>query len=116
MHMLTKCIKLLSEKQRDGQYHLVAIALDKSGKVLSTSFNSYRKTHPMQAKYANIAGQPEKHFLHAEIGALVKAKAQVYTLVVARIDKNGKVKNAKPCPICQLAIKAHGVNHVEYSI
>lgn len=108
-------LELLKETERSGQEHLIAFALDKSGKILSKSFNSYTKTHPEQAKYATRAGHPCKTFLHAEIGALVKAKSQVNELVVIRIGRNGLPRNAKPCSVCQLAIEAHGVKKIVHT-
>lgn len=113
--MIDFCIELLKKKKRTGQYHLVALALDKNDNILAKEFNSYTKTHPMQAKYAALAGTPDKIYLHAEIRALVMAKTQVDKLVITRIGRNGKPLNAKPCPICELAIKAHGVRRIEYS-
>lgn len=109
-------VQLLRKKPRTGRYHLVAIALDKSGNIIAKSYNSYLKTHPEQAKYAALAGTPYKCFLHAEMGALIKAKTQVDKLVVVRINRAGEPVNAKPCPICEMAIRAHGVKSVEYSV
>lgn len=113
--MIDYGISLLRKTQRTGKYHLIAIALNKQGHILSKALNSYTQTHPKQAKYAALAGLPEKHYLHAEIAAIVKAKVQVDKLVIVRIGKNGQPMNAKPCPICELAIKAHGIRSIEYS-
>jgi len=93
---------------------VVAFAL-KAGRVVSIGVNSYRKTHPRQAHYARIVGQPRKEFLHAEIAALVRAKTAVDTLVVLRFDKEGNPALAKPCAICQLAIAAAGITNVVHT-
>lgn len=95
---------------------ITATITDKRGRVLSIGQNSYRKTHTMQAKWANRAGQPEKQFLHAEIAALVKCRGVPFKIKIERKDKAGNYKLAKPCPICELAIREAGIKFVEYSI
>lgn len=90
-----------------------ALLLSK-GKIVSTGVN-VRKTHPTQAKWAEIAGLPEKVYLHAEMAALVRCREQVDTIVVARVNRQGKLRNAKPCPICRLAIMEAGITQVCYT-
>ena len=93
-----------------------AVLLNKS-KVIVTATNLETKSHPMQAKFAERVGLREKIFLHAEIAALVKCREECDTIVVARIGgHSGKeLRNAKPCPICDLALKEAGVEHVYYT-
>jgi tRNA(Arg) A34 adenosine deaminase TadA len=69
----------------------------------------------MQAKFAERVGLHEKIFLHAEIAALVKCREECDTIVVARVNPQGNIRMAKPCPICDLALKEAGVNHVYYT-
>lgn len=83
--------------------------------MLAIGFNSYEKTHPLQARAAAKANQPGKIFLHAEIAALVKARGMVYSLSVARITKDGKAALAEPCPVCRLAMKEAGVKRIEWT-
>jgi hypothetical protein len=40
---------------------------------------------------------------------------QIHKIVISRIGKNHKALNAKPCPICQEAIKAYGIPFVSYT-
>jgi deoxycytidylate deaminase len=94
---------------------MVALALNKKGKIISIGYNSYSKTHPHQAKYAIKCGQPKKIWLHAEVAALIKAKESVDKIVVVRVLRDGSVANATPCPVCAMAIKAAGVRKIEYS-
>ena len=65
--------------------NMTAIIYDKRGKVISVGQNSYVKTHPLQAKYAAIAGMPDRQFLHAEIHAIVKCKdlTRAYKTIVS---------------------------------
>ena len=104
---------------------LTAQCYDRKGRLLSTATNSYKKTHPLQAYFAEKAGHPAKVYLHAEIAAIIKASAslgrepgdkQIYKIVITRFNpKTHKALNAKPCPICQEAIKAFGIPHVSYT-
>jgi len=97
------------------KHKLTALAFDKKGRLLSVGTNSYVKTHPVQAKYAALANEGYKIYLHAEINALIKARSKVHRLVISRIGKDGKFKPSKPCAICQLAIEDFGVSVVEYT-
>ena len=93
---------------------LTAVALDKRGRVLSVGRNSYLKTHPVQAKYAKAAGQGDRIYLHAEMAALIRAKAKVHSLVVTRHYSNGSGACSEPCAICMKAIKDYGVRKLSY--
>jgi len=77
--------------------------------------NLESKSHPLQASFAIRAGFPEKIYLHAEIAALIKCKEDVDTIVVARVNNQGKLRMAKPCPICTLALKEAGITNVHYT-
>lgn len=99
------------------RFDITAIIYDKRGKVLSIGKNSYVKTHPYQAKCAREVGLPDKQFLHAEIHAIVRCKRldKAHRIVVMRFDKEGGEKNAKPCPVCESAIRAAGIKVVEHT-
>jgi tRNA(Arg) A34 adenosine deaminase TadA len=100
-------------KQR---YSVVAICYDRKGKVLSVGRNSYTKTHPIQAHFARKVGHPAKHFLHAEVDAILKARGKsIAKIQVVRYDKDGQPALSKPCLICQEAIKAFGIQIVEHT-
>lgn len=98
------------------KHEITATIFDKKGRVLSVGKNSYTKTHPYQAEMARVAGQPEKQFLHAEIDALIRCRGEPYKIKVERVNKKGKYMLAKPCSICELAIKRAGVKFIEFSI
>ena len=78
--------------------------------------NLYDSTHPLQAHFASKAGKPESIYLHAELNAIIRSRKQGHTIIVVRVDKQGNLRMAKPCPICQLAIKSAGIKEVIYSI
>ncbi len=98
------------------KFHIKATIFDRKGKILAEGQNSYIKSHPMQAKYANKCGYEDKIFLHAEISALVKCKSQGHSMRIERYNRKGEPLLAKPCPICELAIKEHGIKEISYTV
>lgn len=98
------------------RYRVIARALDKKGRVLSTRCNSYTQTHPVQKGFAIKVGRPQGEYLHAEVATMLAARgAEVHTLLIARVNKDGTPVPAKPCEICTLAIKEYGVKEVFYT-
>lgn len=98
------------------RYIILAKAYDKKGNLLSVGENSYRKSNPVMKYFAEQAGLPAKIYLHSEVQALLRCKdKKVHKLTVERYTADGNPANAKPCPVCQLAIKAWGVSFVEYT-
>ena len=99
------------------QHHVTAMIYDRKGRVLSIGQNSYLKTHPLQAKHAEIAGLPEKQFLHAEVAAIVKCRdlSKAHRIFVTRYNKAGEPILAKPCPVCLSAIMASGIKMIEHT-
>jgi tRNA(Arg) A34 adenosine deaminase TadA len=95
--------------------HKIGAVLLKKSKVIATAVNLETKSHPWQAKLAKRVGLCEKIFLHAEISALIKAKEDVDTIIVARVNKQNKLRMAKPCPICSLALEQAGVSNIYYT-
>ena len=96
----------MKSKKSRPEAHLTAIIYDKRGRVLSIGKNSYVKTHPVQAKFANECGDVHKMFLHAEIDAIIRCRdiSKAHRIFVSRPTKTG-YGLAKPCPICMHAIK-----------
>jgi len=94
-----------------------ATVYDRKGNVLSVAKNSYVKTHPEQARYALKVNQPEKQYLHAEVHAIIRAlkRGKPYKIKIERYNKDGAPAMAKPCPICEFAIKEAGISFVEYT-
>ncbi len=91
-----------------------AVLLNRS-KVVLTATNLEKKSHPVQARFAERVGLGEKIYLHAEIAALVKCREECDTIVVARVNPQHKLRMAKPCPICDLALQEAGITKIYYS-
>lgn len=100
------------------KFKIKATIYDKNDNVLSSAENNYAKSHPIQARFARDAGQPDRIFLHAEIAALVKLprNSNPHKIFVERFYKSGKPANAKPCKVCEAALKHYGIKFVEYTI
>lgn len=97
---------------------VIARTYSKQGRLISIGVNSYSKTHPHQAALAKKAGLPDKVYLHAEVLALLRAQGKnlkVHKLVIKRYKRDGTPGNAKPCPVCEEAIRLAGVKVVEYT-
>lgn len=112
--MLNRCIELASQLQNRKQ-RVASIITDKKGRILSFGCNSYTKSHPRQAFYAEKCGQVHKVFLHSEISAIVNCKAQGYAIYTARVDKRGNSLPCKPCEICRLALSDAKISKVYYT-
>lgn len=96
--------------------NITATIYDKKGRILSIGTNSYTKTHPRQAEMAAKCGYHYKVYLHAEIAALVRCKSDGYKIKIERYNKSGDPLLAKPCEICELAIKEAGIKYIEYTV
>jgi len=98
------------------RHFILAKCYDKRGKLLGKGTNSYKKTHPLQKFFATFAGLPLKIYLHAEVAAILQCKnRKIHRISIERFDKHGQPVNAKPCLICQEAIKAFGIQVVEHT-
>jgi tRNA(Arg) A34 adenosine deaminase TadA len=105
--LLNYCIKKASEQRVHGRQTLYAVVVNRRKQILAGACNSYTKSHPAQKgsdPYNKII------YLHAEIRALVKLRynAVPYAIYVARAC-GIRAGLAKPCKICQEAIKASGI-------
>lgn len=93
------------------QKFVTAILRDKRGFILAVGKNSYVKTHPLQAFFAERLGKCEAVFLHAEVAALVKCKdlKKAYSIEILREHKDGSFVRIAPCEICQSALDSVGI-------
>ena len=98
------------------RFVLIAKTYDRKGRLIAVGTNNYRKSHPLQAYFAEKVGLPDKQYIHAELQACIKSNTKdIYKLTVERYHANGDFALAAPCPVCREAIKAYGVKIVEYT-
>lgn len=116
--------KLIKHKKevwhkQNKKYFVGAVILDRKGNPVSIGFNSYTKTHPYQKLLSDTVKMDEREmqfYLHAEINALIKCNCVPHTLIVARIGVEDKIlRLAKPCPLCQKAIRQSSLKKVCYT-
>lgn len=101
-----------------GKHRLVSIIVTRQNKMASLGKNSFDKTHPLQAKYAKKTKNRHRIYLHAEISAIIAAKnADITggTIYVVRVNRKGDLALAKPCVVCNEAIRQAGIRRVVYS-
>lgn len=118
LRIIEKAATLCEQNPEDrNRQRVAAIITDSKGNILSTGLNSYQKTHPIQARYAEKTKNSHNVFLHAEIAALVKNRysEKASRIYIARIHRNGDYALAKPCPICSMAIKEAGIQDIIYT-
>ena len=95
---------------------ITAYAYDKRGRLIAKATNNYKRSHPLQAHFAKLAGQPERVYLHAEVAVLLRCNdKQPHSVYIERFYKNGQPALAAPCPICRAALKAYGVEKITYT-
>ena len=98
------------------KFEIVSTTFDKRGYVIASAFNDYNKSHPLMKILGERVGKPENVYLHSEVLALLRSKDKtVDSIVVKRYDSKGEMTLAKPCVICQEALKMFGVKKVIYT-
>lgn len=102
----------MSQKQ-----NIFSVVYSRSGKVLSTGENSYKKTNPNQARIAALVGLPDKQYLHSEVASILALHPshKPYSIFVSRKMKDGSFGLSKPCEVCNAAIKLAGIKKVFYT-
>ena len=100
--------KKLSQKSTS-RFKLGCVIANKN-KVISLGYNSMDKTHPKVPSVWKM--------LHAELHALIGNSYNDTKGCVAYIyreTKDGKLANAKPCQMCEDALRLAGLRKVFYS-
>ncbi len=95
-----------------GKFRLGATLVSPRGMVVAKGHNSY-KTHPLLAK------RTPWPYLCAETDCLIRYgldNCEGHTLYVCRCGRNGGLRMAKPCEVCQWFIKEAKIKRVFYSI
>lgn len=101
--------------ENNKRYRVFSLLTTKRGQPICYGKNSYIKTHPIQAEYAQGINE-DQIFLHAEISVLVKNTTKnAHTLYVVRVLRSGDYAQAKPCEVCQLAIQESGIKRVVHT-
>lgn len=99
------------------RHRIKASVFDKRGTLISQAVNSYEKSHPLQAHFARLCGKPDSIYLHAELAALLKCGLKrPHSIFVERYKKDGTPGMARPCIICQAALRHWGVKHIQYTV
>jgi len=97
------------------KYWVIAASLDHHNNIISIGENSYQKTHPMQSRLSLKCGNRNREYLHAEIASLVKNRNNPESIMIVRITSTGLVRMARPCNICNLAIREVGIRNIIFT-
>lgn len=120
-NLLDYCLHRAKDLPEDYRQRLYCCITDKRGKILAEAGNSFVKTSPWQYNVARQVGHPDRQYLHAEVAALLRLQrsrigGEPYKLTVARLLRNGQAGNAKPCAVCERAVKMFpSIKVIEYS-
>jgi deoxycytidylate deaminase len=103
--------RYMSKKSLARQKHGAVVV--KSGRVLGTGYNK-DKNHPNQVSPEHIKTHCSRH---AEVEAIRDANWNVKgaVLYVARLNKQGKDRNSKPCKYCEAVIQSTQIKKVIYT-
>ena len=87
-----------------------------NGRDTFIGLNSY-KSHPLQFKFSKDS---QKVCIHSEIAALAKASKEYtdlskFKMYVARVLADGTPALARPCCICEGAIREFGITQVYWT-
>lgn len=97
------------------KYWVIAASLDHHNNIISIGENSYQKTHPLQSRLSIKVGNRNREYLHAEIASLVKNRIKPESIIVVRMTCSGLVRMARPCNICNLALREAGIKYIYFS-
>lgn len=106
-----------------GRVKIGAMITSRNGAGLGIGWNE-RRTHPRQYEANKRVGkQIQNPCLHAEMNAIISAEnyaiyhdgPEPHTIYVARLCRNGKWANCKPCPACHSEIVRAGIKRVVYT-
>jgi deoxycytidylate deaminase len=103
--------KYFAAKSQSRQRHGAVVV--KSGRVVGTGYNK-DKNHPMQVSPEHIKTHCSRH---AEVEAIRDAGFDVNgaVLYVARVNRQGRSLNSKPCIYCQAVIESTEIKKVIYT-
>jgi deoxycytidylate deaminase len=103
--------RYLSRKSQANKKHGAVVV--KSGRVVGTGYNKDRN-HPLFISPEHIKTHCSRH---AEVEAIREAKSNSSgaILYVARLNREGKDRNSKPCGLCEVVIRKAKIKKVIYT-
>jgi len=117
MSLTRRLIRATYKRSLDSEYRIpVAALLHCKGSIILSTVNR-PCPHRLQRKIKGRKRDPAT--LHAELRLLLNApveKSKGSLVVVVRRKKDGTMGLARPCAVCELALREAGVKKVIYSI
>jgi len=102
----------IKQAERSNFKHRHGCVVFKGSKIISIGFNEIRHCWKLDKKYKRWVNS-----LHAEQKAIIFSNCNLKrsSLLVVRINKNGKLVNSKPCNLCLGIINDVGISNVYFS-
>ncbi len=94
----------------------------RKNKLLAIGQNNPEKTHTSALRLSQkFKTNIEYPYLHAETDLISRLWGKYYIdknlkMVIIRLNRNGELRNSKPCKRCSKIIKALGINKISWSI
>lgn len=92
---------------REDRYCHVAGLIKSNSKLIKYAFNDYNRQYK---------GRKVITALHAEQNCVVCSNSKNCKLIVVRFDKNGNLKDSKPCSYCKNHLIKNGFKHIYCSL
>lgn len=127
-HTLQQALRIAKEESLSSDFHSAKLGavIFNMHHIYASSHNS-NKTNPLQAQYNKYKDKncsSWKHSVHAEISCIHKFLQKYYLnlpqvnklmILIYRQHKNGKYAMAKPCKICERALRNLGIKNIIYT-
>ena len=111
--MIDNIIKIaIKEAEKSNFKHRHGCVIFNGSKILATGFNEIRHCWKLDKKYKRWVNS-----LHAEQKTIIFSNCNLKrcSILVVRINNNGKLLNSKPCRMCAGLIEDVGISKVYYS-
>lgn len=108
LNRLSKKLAELTTYSDHTQHRMSCVIVDKN-RIISEGYNQIKTDVKSNHPYKST---------HAELDAIVDAKNKDIkgcTAYVYRMNRNGELSNAKPCPSCENLLKLAGIRKVYFT-
>jgi len=113
MNKLTLINKAVDQAIKSEYYQKVGAIIFDKNIIVSTGYNQ-----PLRSvRSATFKFFKNKYSVHAEVDAIIKAKCDLKgkSILVVRINSEGKLMKAKPCSYCRDYLNYVGIKNIYYS-
>jgi tRNA(Arg) A34 adenosine deaminase TadA len=102
---------IVEASKSEHKHRVGAVVTDRGGRILGRGFNQIRGH-----RWSDLYEYPEQY--HAETAALLNIRSsrrKPHTIYIARINRGGLLRLAKPCPHCFQIINTQNIKKIVYT-